>query len=107
MKSNFFPCNINRREAGNCAICWYAAAITDISISGKSSKAFTSKDMCCGYGTNGSKTTGQWDCIIIPGIVKATKTNTHSLKAVRQCGRGQGIVTKNEGTTATVCCKFA
>lgn len=94
-----------RREQGNCAICYYAASDTDIQLSGKANSVAKTKDsLCCAYGTNGMKSTGPYDCIVIPGAVKDTKTTSY-LKAVKQCGRSKGIVSADAGDAKTVCCK--
>ena len=96
-----------RREQGNCRICWYAASATDVQLSGKNTKtakAVTKESSCCGYGSNGMKSTGPYDCIVIPGIIKAADSGV--LKAVEQCGGGKGLVTATNTATTTVCCKF-
>ena len=96
-----------RREQGNCRICWYAASATDVQLSGKNTKtakAVTKESSCCGYGSNGMKSTGPYDCIVIPGIIKAADSDV--LKAVEQCGGGKGLVTATNTATTTVCCKL-
>ena len=96
-----------RREQGNCRICWYAASATDVQLSGKNTKtakAVTKESSCCGYGSNGMKSTGPYDCIVIPGIIKAADSDV--LKAVEQCGGGKGLATATNTASTTVCCKL-
>ena len=58
--------------------------------------------VCCGYGSDGKKTTG-YDCIVIPG---AAKTGGALIPNNAFCG-GYGLVTANAGTTSkTICSEF-
>ena len=92
-----------RRENGNCRICFYAAAAADVQLSGKNTKGVVKQSSCCGYGSNGMKSTGVYDCIIIPGAVKASDS---AAKPSKQCGGMKGLVTATNGLTMTVCCKY-
>ena len=49
------------------------------------------------------KSTGVYDCIIIPGAVKASDS---AAKPSKQCGGMKGLVTATNGATMTVCCKY-
>jgi len=89
-----------RRENGNCRICFYAAAAADVQLSGKNTKGVVKQSSCCGYGSNGMKSTGVYDCIIIPGAVKASDS---AAKPSKQCGGMKGLVTATNGLTMTVC----
>jgi hypothetical protein len=79
-----------RREKGFCRMCYFAAAKTDFSISGKQTKntgGFISKKTtvsnCCGYGVDAKKTTHGFDCLLLPGAEKAAGT---LLLSSRACG---------------------
>merc|ERR1711997_432838 len=110
-----------RRESGNCQICWYAPANTDVSLSGmsasaKSSKTFKSaivKDsLCCGYGADGKNSAWGYDCLMIPGAVKGSSPYT-VVTPVSLCGQGNGLAyssgtykttaTPDAGQQKTVC----
>ena len=58
-------------------------------------------ESCCAYGTKGTKTTGVYDCLMIPAATKTGGTNTPSA----MCGGAGGIVTASGTTGKTVCCK--
>ena len=61
--------------------------------------------LCCGYGTDGMKTTAGYDCIMIPGASKATGT----MVPPAQCGGFQGLVTakaSKQTSSKTVCSKY-
>lgn len=99
-----------RREQGNCQICYSAAALTDVHLSGSGKYGATLPSACCDYGNTGGKTNGGGDCVIIPGAEK--KTNTKNTANVAACiGGGQhGLVTKTTSATTTgktVCSKAA
>merc|ERR1712141_450699 len=85
-----------RREAGNCQICWYAAASTDVQLSGiKATKTATGyvsvKDsMCCGYGADGKGSSYGVDCLMIPGAVKGVSPYTAQVP-ISQCGAAGGL----------------
>jgi hypothetical protein len=64
---------------------------------------FQKGDVCCNYGTDGKKTSG-FDCLMIPGAVKAT-TNSIAV-AVTQCGGLGGLVTATGTASVTICCKI-
>jgi len=92
-----------RRERGQCRICWTATTITDFAVSGKTNAASGKVGTkCCGYGTDGMQTTG-YDCVLIPGALKAT--NTAIVGTENICGRSAGLVTVNGMTSTTVCSK--
>jgi len=100
-----------RRESGYCQLCWYAASLSDVDVSGVATKTAMGKQLvttslCCGYGTDGMKTTAGYDCIMIPGASKATGTN--QMVPAAQCGGFQGLVTAkatSATTSKTVCTK--
>ena len=52
----------------------------------------------------GTATMG-YDCIVIPGAVKATAASA-VVTATKQCGRSKGLITADGGNAATVCSKF-
>jgi len=90
-----------RREQGNCRVCFSAIA-ADVVISGKGTKGLLSSgNQCCGYGEDGMKTLGVYDCLIIPGAEKAAAPFVKVVGAA-QCGGAKGIVDAAE-TAATVC----
>ena len=92
-----------RRESGNCQICYSAAADADVSLGGKITKGVIADKSCCGYGTDGKKSTGGYDCLMIPGAEKATGTPVPPTN----CGGMKGLVTVAAGmTSTTICCKF-
>ena len=91
-----------RRESGNCQICYSAAAVADVSLGGKITKATLKDSLCCAYGTDGKKSTGGYDCLMIPGAEKAAGTALPPT----QCGGMGGLVTAAGTTGATVCCKY-
>ena len=63
---------------------------------------FNPQTKCCGYGTDGMQTSG-YDCVLIPGALKAT--NTAIVGTENICGRSAGLVTVNGMTSTTVCSK--
>merc|ERR1712079_536910 len=85
-----------RREAGNCQICWYAAASTDVQLSGiKATKTATgyvsvADSMCCGYGADGKGSGFGVDCLMIPGAVKGVSPYTAQVP-ISQCGAAGGF----------------
>jgi len=89
-----------RREQGNCQICWSADAVADVSLGGKQTKGVVKDSSCCGYGTDGKKSTGGYDCLMIPG---ASQSGTP--KKPSQCGGRGGLVTASGTTGKTVCSK--
>lgn len=94
-----------RREKNMCRICW-SNAPDDFVVSHKiASMGFVGKSsLCCGYGTDGMKTTG-YDCVIIPmATLKATLGKVVSLNGDEFCG--QNLVTVTGTTAATVCSKL-
>merc|ERR1712218_7550 len=86
-----------RREAGNCQICWYAPANTDVQLSGitatKSTTGYVSvaDSMCCGYGADGKGSSYGVDCLMIPGAVKGSSPYTAQVP-ISQCGAAGGLV---------------
>jgi len=95
-----------RREAGNCRICWYAAALTDFQLSGKTDpgQGNVKASNCCGYGTDGMKiaeATGGYDCVMIPGAEKTTAIGNPAPASL--CGANGGLVTASGLTSKTVC----
>ena len=58
---------------------------------------------CCGYGTDGAKSEGVYDCLIIPGAEKAG--DYAKLAGAAQCGGAKGLVEASDGAAATVCSK--
>lgn len=95
-----------RREAGNCKICWSADAKADVGVSGKTNvaKGFNKGTMCCAYGADGKKiATVGYDCIIIPGALKAADS---VVKPPKQCGTKAGLGTADANAdSVTVCSK--
>merc|ERR1711963_817913 len=94
-----------RRESGNCRICWYTAADTDVQLSGKNTKTakgVTKPSSCCGYGADGMQTAGVYDCLIIPGALKAADNAEAPSK---NCGGGKGLVTVTNEASKTICSK--
>jgi len=87
-----------RRELGNCRICWYTDAATDVQIA-KTANTGVADSKCCGYGTDGVKMTGP-DCIQIPGAILTTNVPA----IVSQCGH-KGLCTTAACVVGTVCSK--
>ena len=83
-------------------MCFSAASLTDVQLSGKISKGVIKGDTCCGWGTDGEKTQGEGDCLIIPNLT----TVNGATKAPAQCGGAGGLVTASGTTSKTVCSKF-
>jgi len=76
-----------RRESGNCQICWsHAAGDFDVSSAATAAdKGVVGKSgLCCGYGTDGMKSSVGYDCVIIAGAEKATGAK---LLGSNFCGR--------------------
>lgn len=90
-----------RREQGNCKICYYAADDADVTLSGKGTKGIMKDSSCCAYGADGKKSTGAYDCIMIPG---AAKDDSEIIKP-SQCGGREGLVTASSMGGKTVCSK--
>ena len=71
---------------GNCQICWYAPANTDVQLSGvTATKSTTGKfavadSLCCGYGADGKGSAYGQDCLMIPGAVKGSSPYTAQVK---------------------------
>ena len=60
---------------------------------------------CCNYGADGKKisdTKGGYDCILIPGAVKAADS---AIKSPKICGSKMGLITATGTTNASVCCE--
>lgn len=96
-----------RRETGNCKVCWTADAAADVGVSGFTNiaKGIILGTMCCNYGEDGKKiiaTKGGYDCIMIPGALKATDS---ALVSPKICGSKMGLITATGTTSATVCSK--
>ena len=91
-----------RREVGYCRVCFSADNVANVDLSGKADAGGVVKgESCCAYGTKGTKTTGVYDCLMIPAATKTGGGNTPS--AI--CGGNGGIVTAAGTTGKTVCCK--
>jgi hypothetical protein len=105
-----------RREAGNCRICYHAAA-TDFGTSKDPAAAGgqVKGELCCGYGVDGKAIddAGGYDCLMIPGAKKAAD---NLVTPASLCGALVGLFTAlvpgaNNGpgtpamTAATVCSK--
>jgi hypothetical protein len=90
-----------RRELNQCKICWYAVAVTDVRVSGSAAlvKNVVDQSVCCGYGAEGTKTSG-YDCLMIPGAAK--KADSAPVPPT-QCGGLGGLVTASGTTPATIC----
>ena len=58
---------------------------------------------CCGYGTDGGKTVGVYDCLIIPGAEKAASPYD-KVAGAAQCGGVKGLVDAAAGMIATTVC---
>ena len=94
-----------RQERGNCRICWTSVADIDVMLSSMTpSKNYGKGTTCCGYGPTGIGTKG-YDCVQIPGALKALTTTMmgHSML----CGRSKGLGSLPTGVAAvTVCCEY-
>jgi len=67
-------------------MCYYAAVKTDFQISGAAitTGGFAAKgSLCCGYGTDGKKSSKGFDCLLVPGAQKGT---SGFLVSSRACG---------------------
>merc|ERR1711944_7114 len=93
-----------RREQGNCEICYSAAALTDVHLSGTGAKVTTIDHSCCDYGITGKKVIGGGDCIVLAGAAKKGGT---AIKGVCQVGGQKGLATVGGTTAATVCSRTA
>ena len=93
-------------NGGYCRACWYAAADTDVMLSGKTDTATfkTKNTVCCNYGSKGTKTTG-YDCLTLPGAVKDTDMAA-PIPNNRFCGRSKGLGDMDGGEPATICSEF-
>ena len=108
----FFPYVWFRREQGKCTICWTAAAVTDIILSGKGTRGVTKQASgtkgCCSYGTKGgSAAYNVYDCLHVPG---ALKSDDSVVKGVCQAGGNKGLRTASGTKTSiasalSVCCE--
>ena len=58
---------------------------------------------CCGYGAKGTKSTGAYDCLLIPG---AEAVNNGAMAADCQAGGLKGLAVVTGTTAATVCSKL-
>merc|ERR1712011_16679 len=71
--TNFF--SHSRRESGNCRVCWSADAKIDFGVSKDTNAAAgqVKGEECCAYGVDGKgiDDKGGYDCVMIPGAVKA------------------------------------
>ena len=63
---------------------------------------YVKNTLCCGYGAKGTKTTG-YDCVIIPGAMKADSVAPAALPN-SVCGRDKGLVAASGTTPVTLCC---
>ena len=87
-----------------CRTCFSAAiAATDVLLGGKGTKGVTKHDSCCAYGADGAKSTGVYDCLVIPG---ASKAAGDGMTPDVQCGGGKGLVTLTNVASKTVCSKL-
>ena len=75
---------------GNCQICWYAAAATDVQLSGVKGGTTATKgtaavkdSLCCGYGADGKGSSYGVDCLMIPGAVKGSSLYTKQVKCLK------------------------
>ena len=58
--------------------------------------------MCCGgYGSKGTKTSGGYDCLLIPGAM----TKNSAVKFPAMCGGKGGLVAASGTTGVTLCSK--
>ena len=92
-----------RREQGMCRTCFSAGAATDVLLGGKGTKGVTKHDSCCAYGIDGAKSTGVYDCIILPG---ASKAAADGMTPDVQCGGAKGLVTATNVASKTICSKW-
>jgi len=94
-----------RSEGTNCRIC-YSATQADVSFGGSTTtKKYTFQTKsCCTYDADGKGTTNR-DCIIIPGLSKATGGSGAGLKFNAFCGGGCLATTQDtqKSTTTTKC----
>ena len=81
-------------------MCFSAATLTDVQLSGKVTKGIIKAATCCGYGSKGTLTGGD-DCLIIPNLT----TSKGAAKPSAQCGGKGGLVTDSNTTSKTVCSK--
>ena len=103
---SFFVCF--RRESGNCRVCWSADAKIDFGVSKDVNiAAGTVKgEECCAYGVDGKgiDNKGGYDCVMIPGAVKADD-NTAVPQSV--CGTQAGLVTAVGAASKTICSRVS
>lgn len=89
----------NRKERGNCRICYATAAVEDFAVSAMGDGKI---DTCCGYGADGKKSA--FDCVQIPSATKqADKAVIPGVAGF--CGQ-KGLVSAAGATLATICCKI-
>ena len=105
----FFFLWVFRRESGNCRVCWSADAKTDFSISRDTNQAkgVIKGEECCAYGVDGEgiDNKGGYDCVMIPGAVKADD-NTPVAQSI--CGNEAGLVTApDDAGSKTICSRVA
>jgi len=98
-----------RRESGNCRVCWSADALTDVGLSKDTNiaKGVVKGEECCAYGTDGKghDNKGGYDCVMIPGAVKADDDTTLPQSV---CGTKLGLVTATANTASkTICSRVA
>jgi len=106
-----------RQESGACQICWSATSLADFDLSGKNDamkalvggKSGLAMMGCCSYGSDGMQTMG-FDCLIIPGAMKADLSPLEkSITAANMfCGQEKGLGSKKDGTSdpgVTICTK--
>lgn len=96
---------LSQVDLGNCRICWSSVGTMSVDISLAIASVNVNHDDCCDYGTNGQAALG-WDCLIIPGAVKA---DDNSIVSDRMCAKSFGLGTATQTDVAnikTICCKL-
>jgi len=98
-----------RRESGNCRVCWSADAKIDFGVSKDTNAAAgqVKGEECCAYGDDGKgiDNKGGYDCVMIPGAVKADD-NTVVPQSI--CGTKAGLVTAaGDNGSKTICSRVA
>lgn len=93
-----------------CALCWNADAVIDVQLGANADAMAKVNDLvCCGYGAAGLRATDEaYDCLMIPGALKADDLATNL--PVSQCGRSLGLVSADAAaagatTGRTICSK--
>lgn len=99
-----------RREQGMCRICYSADGVMDVQLSGKNTMAINkAASSCCGYGADGMKSAGVFDCLHIPGRRKLSAAKIKSSVIAfgdEQCGGKGGLTTAATGAAGkTICSK--